>query len=309
MVDLRDRDLFPDSPVIRSGSRKCFLARDKRKGAVSWVETFGEADLDSFFREQEIFVKLVHPALLGLIGLSLSTVSESATLVTEYMAHGSLKELIANPGQYASLSATAKAKIAVGLVLGLKYMHDSGLFHRNLNPSNILLDEKDEPHTAGYRFARMIDRMGMSMTGGLGTLHFYTAPEMFGPDNPDYGKEVDVFSFAMILWEIITGTPVVIGYWNGKDPGIIRHLKAVQDGRRPATVGMKPLAVRLLESSWGKDPARRMNFGELLNCFKEGKYEILPKVDPVEVARYVERIEEYEEVYPPVRARLPHENN
>jgi serine/threonine protein kinase len=288
VVDPDDRVRVPDSPVIRIYTGPSFLARHKVTGALSWVATFTQGFSDRFF-EQILFATLVHPTLLGTIGFSLPGGTREATIVTEYMPHGSLDTLIKDTARYAALSPTAKAKIAVGIVLGMRYLHACDVIHRDLKPSHILLDENYEPRILTKRIANDFEPSS----------YFYIAPEVFKSETA-HGKAVDAFSFGMILWEIITGKPVMTGYKVRKDPGCVAHLKRVSQCVRPTTDGMEPLTDTLLEATWGTDPSDRANFSEILDLLKQDHYEIIPGIDDGEVARYVKGIEDYEAAHPPI---------
>jgi serine/threonine-protein kinase TNNI3K len=231
-----------------------------------------------------------------MIGFVLPTSGTSAKIVTEYMPNGSLEELLATPARYNALSTTTKVMIAVGIALGMRYLHAHGVFHRDLKPSNILLDERYEVRIADFRTSRFADLMGLTMTGGMGTSHFYSAPEI---SSSHYSIAVDIFSYSMLLWEILTGRQVVSGYPGGKDPGFVVHAKRVEGGARPSTVGLEPDAVGLLEACWDSDPGDRMPFEEIVKYLRDNNYQILPDVDGEVVARYVARIEEYETRHPP----------
>jgi hypothetical protein len=182
-----------------------YPAERAKTGEVVWVKSFTEADVDSVLKQSEIFARVVHPAILGMIGFVIPAQDVSGKLVTEFMPNGSLERVIRDQARYGTLSPTEKVKIAVGIVMGMRYLHACGVFHSDLKPANILLDEKFEVRIADFRTARLVDVTGVTMTGGLGSSHFYMAPE-FCSDR--YGKEVDLFAFAMIFWEIVNGGPV-----------------------------------------------------------------------------------------------------
>jgi serine/threonine protein kinase len=171
--------------------------------------------------------------------------------------------------------------------------------HRDLKPSNILLDKDDEIRIGDFRTARIVDVVGFSMSGGLGNAHYYAAPEIGEDNQTHYGKEVDVFSYAMVLWEILTGRSVVTGYPEGKDIGFIAHHWRINGGERPSTDDLEPDAVGLLESCWETESYDRISFDEILEYLRDNNYGILHGVNVVEMAIYVAQLEEYEKRYPP----------
>jgi serine/threonine protein kinase len=295
LVDPSDRIEIRGSDRVRNYGKTGFLARHKVTGALSWVKTFHEITVDSRDLQREIPISLVHPALLGAVGLSIRY--DWSILVTEYMRHGSLDMLVDDPELYSRLSATAKVKIAVGVALGMRYIHERGFAYSRLHSAKILLDENDEPRIAEYPPWRFFDAtMVCHVTAMTERAIYMTAPEGF---TLKHGKEADLFSYAMILWEIISGRYIVSGYPGG-DVEVRQHLSRVRAGARPTMDGMEAIAEALLESLWAHDPSDRMAFAEVCEFLKQNNYEIIPGIDRAEVVRYVKRIEDYEAVYPPV---------
>lgn len=96
-----------------------------------------------------------------------------------------------------------RLSIAGGIARGLNFMYLTSngheiIPHGNLKLSNILLDEKDEPLISEFGHSRFIDPDGT----GLCSLKGYTAPEK------SLTEKSDVFSFGVILLELLTGKPV-----------------------------------------------------------------------------------------------------
>jgi hypothetical protein len=278
--------------VAGTRRRTSYKARHKTTGEISWIKEFNSAEDAIFWREQEILSQLVHPVLLGLIGVVLP-VDGVGYLVTEYMPNGSLDALIKDRARYEAMSSTAKAKIAVGIAIGMRSMHAAGVLHRDLKPSNILLDENNEPRIGDWRTARIVG-LDVTMTGGVGTSHLYSAPEIA---EQHYDEKVDVFSYAMIWWEIITGKSVMSGFPGGTDPGMIVHRNRVKSGVRPH-LDLGAMADGILESLWDTDPDNRFSFAEFLDYAESNHYELLDGADPDELRRYVARLQDFETKHP-----------
>jgi serine/threonine protein kinase len=160
-----------------------------------------EHDGDALMREVDVLRQVVYPAIIGLIGFLLPAedpddpeIISPPIIVTEWLARGSLDDFMSDPIEYAKLTPKVKAKIAIGIVLGMRYMHVSGVMHRDLKPGNILLDERFEVRIGDLGSARFTD-LQATMTGTVRTPS-YMAPEIL---DADYGLSVDVYSFAMRL--------------------------------------------------------------------------------------------------------------
>jgi serine/threonine protein kinase len=100
------------------------------------------------------------------------------------------------------------AIIITGIVLGMRFIHAREVIHRPLKPSNVLLDEQGCPQISDLGLSKFAET-DMSMTRGLGTL-LYMAPEMF--EGVEYSKPVDVYSFAILFYDVVFGDPPFPAY-------------------------------------------------------------------------------------------------
>jgi serine/threonine protein kinase, bacterial len=81
--------------------------------------------------------------------------------------------------------------------------HRVGLLHRDVKPSNILLDDDDFAYLIDFGLARTAGEMSLTSSGEvIGTFH-YMAPERFTDDNVD--ARSDVYALACVLYECLTG--------------------------------------------------------------------------------------------------------
>ena len=81
--------------------------------------------------------------------------------------------------------------------------HRVGLMHRDVKPSNILLDDDDFAYLIDFGLARTAGEMGLTTAGEvIGTFH-YMAPERFTDDHVD--ARADVYALACVLYECLTG--------------------------------------------------------------------------------------------------------
>jgi serine/threonine protein kinase len=113
--------------------------------------------------------------------------------------------------------------------------------HRDLKPSNILLDEKHLARIGNFGSRRLVE-IGLAHTNDFGTpLHM--APEMA---EQEYRNKVDVFSFVMILYEIVLGKkplPDAMFPWQ-----IVRGIQRGKYGEIPDPV--LPFTKSLIERFW-----------------------------------------------------------
>jgi serine/threonine protein kinase len=102
-------------------------------------------------------------------------------------------------------NATGKGIIITGIVLGMKYIHSRGYIHQDLKPDNIMINEHGQALIGDFGACRPKNE-DCTPVPEAGTVH-YAAPELYD-DRIRPTPTVDVFSFGLILYEILVGVPV-----------------------------------------------------------------------------------------------------
>ncbi|KAG8368244.1 hypothetical protein BUALT_Bualt15G0025100 [Buddleja alternifolia] len=164
----------------------------------------GQAEKE-FKVEVEAIGKVKHKNLVGLIGYC----AEGAQrfLVYEYIDNGNLEQwLHGDVGPVSPLTWEIRMKIAIGTARGLAYLHEGlepKVVHRDVKSSNILLDRKWNAKVSDFGLAKLLGSEKSHVTTRvMGT---------FGYVSPDYAstgmlnEANDVYSFGVLLMEIITG--------------------------------------------------------------------------------------------------------
>ncbi|KAG6443106.1 hypothetical protein O3G_MSEX002653 [Manduca sexta] len=161
----------------------------------------------NFLKEVAVLRSLKHPNVLRFVGVLYK--DKRLHLVTEYVAGGTLHQLIQD--RSASLSWGARARLARDVAAGLGYLHRMNVIHRDLNSHNCLVREDRTVIVADFGLARIVSRTASSAHHHAHTLRrkrytvvgnpYWMAPEMMNGNV--YDEKVDVFSFGIILCEII----------------------------------------------------------------------------------------------------------
>jgi len=233
--------------------------------------------------EREIAASKDHPNIVRSLGVHADTYP--CVFVLEYCAGGSLHEAIYrnNDGPMAGqplsrLTWPQTHKIAVDVARGMAYLHAQMMLHRDLKPLNILMAERitsesQRPHAKVGDFG-LVKIIGKGSTASPQTFdvgsRIYMAPEVFAcSEHADYGNMVDVYSYAVTLFEMLTSTPPFHEYI--EKFGSLRLGLFVVRGGRPECTKMPedaPEQLRLvMVKSWAECPSERPNFDDILEEF------------------------------------------
>jgi serine/threonine protein kinase len=266
--------------------------RDCRKYAVKHfsAEVF---DKVQYFREIEFLAKLNHPCILRILGWSFPSESAGGTIHTEYAENGSLAFVLRRVqmgSQFDFWNATGKGIIICGIVIGMRFVHSHDIIHRDLKPSNILISESGQTLIGDFGTSRY-EWDDATLTTGIGTVN-YAAPEQF-QNEEDITNKIDVFSFGLILYEILIGSavfpssmypfPIMRRVLNGDMPSI------------PERCG--PFMQRLIHRCWSMNPQSRPSFDDIFVELQSNDFRIFPGADPRVIREYVTGILAWEARY------------
>lgn len=203
-----------------------------------------------FLQEVAIMRKVRHRNVVQFIGAC--TQRPNLCIVFEYMHGGSVYDYIRKVGQ---LRIAVVLRIALEVCRGMDYLHKRKIVHRDLKAANLLLDEHGTVKIGDFGVARVLDGPGV-MTAETGTYR-WMAPEVI--EHKPYGEKADVFSYGVVLWELLTG---LIPY-SDMTP-LQAAVGVVQKGLRPPIPqNCPPPLADIMRLCWQRDPAVRPSFEAL----------------------------------------------
>jgi serine/threonine protein kinase len=265
----------PALPLIGTGgSSTVLLQKDPvtdRDIAVKRIFSQGY-DETVFLREIETLIKLNHPCVVRIHGCVLPRETRYPEIHMEYAVNGSLRSVfnkIKHGTRPAFWNSTGIGIIICGIVFGMRYVHSRGFIHRDLKPENILINRNGHPLIADFGTTRPVEDRA-TLTPETGTV-YYAAPEMYR-ESENICPKVDVFSFGLILYEILAGRPV---FPSDEQPfPVMRQLFAGEMPAVPDNIGsfMHGLILRC----WSLDPANRPSFDDIVNDFETCEFNISP---------------------------------
>jgi hypothetical protein len=157
-------------------------------------------DFERFLREARSVARLRHPAIVSIheVGHQEGT----PYLISEFVPGLSLADLLTGR----RFSAEETARVVAELADALEYAHRQGVIHRDVKPSNILLDEENRPHLMDFGLAKYTEGGGNLTQEGevLGT-PAYMSPEQARGEARAVDGRTDVYSLGVILYQMLTG--------------------------------------------------------------------------------------------------------
>ncbi|MFD7654779.1 serine/threonine-protein kinase [Actinosynnema sp. NPDC059797] len=150
-----------------------------------------------FHLEARTLARLSHPGVVSLYDAGLH--GGRPFMVLRLVEGTTLR---ARLGQGA-LPVAEVRRLGAGVAEALAHVHDQDVVHRDVKPSNVLLDQAGTPHLADFGLARSGDGARFTRTGHVPGTAAYLAPEQVRGD--DVGPAADVYALGLVLLECLTG--------------------------------------------------------------------------------------------------------
>lgn len=186
--------------------------------AVKKLDTLGRIkNQDDFEQEMGSLGNLKpHPNLVPMQGYYWSSAMQ--LLLTDFVPNDSLfYHLHEDRGAHTSLTWRRRFRIALGTARGLAFLHHDckpPVFHFNLKVSNILVDDNFEPRVTDYGLGKLLPMLDTYISSRkFHTTLGYVAPEL-ACQSLRLTEKCDVYSFGMVLLELVTGRQPVESFEN-----------------------------------------------------------------------------------------------
>ena len=200
-----------------------------------------------FTREAKAIARLNHPNILPIYDFGQE--QELSYIVMKYVEAGTLKDIMGAP-----LALDVTADILRQIAGALDHAHQRGILHRDVKPSNVLLDEGRWVLLTDFGLAKMVEG-SVALTGsgvGVGT-PAYMSPEQGRGEQVD--ARADIYSLGVVLYEMLTGqvpfqaeTPMAV---------VIKHITDSLPLPRTVNPGIPEAVERVILKALAKNPDDR----------------------------------------------------
>ncbi|PQQ08807.1 uncharacterized protein Pyn_11207 [Prunus yedoensis var. nudiflora] len=215
--------------------------------------------LADFWKEARILGQLHHPNIVAFYGVVSDGPVTNLATVTEYMVNGSLKQVLQKKDR--TIDRRKRLIIAMDAAFGMEYLHEKSIVHFDLKSHNFLVNMRDP-----QRPVCKIGDLGLSkikqrtlVSGGVRGTIPWMAPELLNSKNNLVTEKVDVYSFGIVMWELLTGEEP---YANLRSKELIAGI--IKGSLRPEIPSWcDPMWRSLMERCWSSDPDSRPPFSEI----------------------------------------------
>ncbi|KAH9929157.1 kinase-like domain-containing protein [Fomitopsis serialis] len=218
---------------------------------------------------QEVIMwrRLRHPRIIPMLGVD--TELFPVCIVSEWAEHGTITAFLKRT------PAANRLKLLVDVAEGLQYLHSETVAHGDLKSSNILIDSTLHARLCDFGLTTLIHSINTidpatRSNGGQGTVQYMAPeimdPESFGLRHAHASLEGDIYTLAIVMWEVFAGRPPY-GSWH-----VGRIQREILRGTRPSRVvdalseslGLSNSVWDLMERCWRSDPGERPPIGQVL---------------------------------------------
>ncbi|GES93066.1 kinase-like domain-containing protein [Rhizophagus clarus] len=193
-------------------------------------------------------------------GITQHSSTQNFMIITKYYESGDLRNHITN--EFYNISWFKKLIKLQCIVNGLNNMHDANIIHRDYHSGNILVATGETPIISDLGISKSAIEPLDDEDNEIYGIIPYVAPEVL--QGRKYTKASDIYSFGMIMWELMTGRRP---FWDkSHDTDLIIQ---ICDGLRPPIITNAPEGyIELMKECWHLDPNERPTASNLLQKVK-----------------------------------------
>lgn len=251
--------------IGRGASGAVWAATDELLGRTVALKRIGllpgadDTDLARAEREARLSARLHHPHVVGVFDVVTDETSGARWLVMEHVQGSDLGQVVRERGP---LPPDAAAGLVTQVVAALVAAHGVGMVHRDVKPSNVMVDPEGRAKLTDFGIARLTSDPSLTQTGMVTGSPTYLAPEIASGSRGD--EAADVWSLGATLFHLLAGRPP---YQTGD---VLSTLYQVVNAPPPRLgPDVAGWLAPLLEGALVKDPARRWSMAEVADFLRD----------------------------------------
>ncbi|XP_074302932.1 serine/threonine-protein kinase STY13-like isoform X3 [Silene latifolia] len=232
---------------------------------------------DRFIREVNMMSRVKHENLVKFIGACKDPLM---VIVAELLPGLSLRKYL-NSLRPKQLELDVALRYALDIAKAMACLHANGIIHRDLKPDNLLLTaDHKSVKLADFGLARE-ETLTEMMTAETGTYR-WMAPELYSTvtlrqgEKKHYNNKVDVYSFGIVFWELLTNRMPFEGMSNLQ----AAYAAAFKQDRPIIPDDVPPDLVFIIQSCWVEDPNLRPSFSQIIRMLNVFLYTLAPPPPP-----------------------------
>jgi len=240
------------------------------------ASALSKSDLKTFVREVAVLSTVNHPKVVRMFGACLKP--GNVCIVEELMDGGSLHALL--HVRKRELKMSDILRVALDVASAMQYLHSKSIVHRDLKSHNVLLSSRGAK-VCDFGIARALEQTLLSSvasktnaSGSTAGTPAYMAPELFHGDGKAVTTKCDVYSFSVLMWELLARQPPWDWFSNHMQ---VIFAVAIQSQRLPLNrhrvfarddVPTRSLVDDIIVPSWQTDPRSRPDFDDIVDALK-----------------------------------------
>ena len=217
--------------------------------------------LKRFHREAESVANLTHPNIVRIYDIG--SEGETYYLAMEYCSGTTLSQILSERHKLDLASANG---IVAQVAKALSYIHEHGFVHRDVKPSNIIVDDNGQVKITDLGIARPIEGTGITISGMVLGTPEYMSPEQVKGEKVN--ASTDIYSLGIVIYEMLTGelpfkakNAVALGR---------QHICESPPPPRSVESGISPGIEKVILKTIAKSPEKRYRgCGEFLTDWEE----------------------------------------